>query len=110
MTNWISVIENYIHTEVIEVEWTNLKKSLEIQHVGDFISIHAKFLDNVAKKCFLTQVLVVKRIFIFNYDTKNFPSVNFHKDSIFIGLNSSEQFYLSEIFENYSPFIMSRII
>lgn len=59
MTNWISVIENYIHTEVIEVEWSNLKKSLEIQHVGDFISIHAKFLDNVAKKCFLTQVLVV---------------------------------------------------
>ena len=57
MVNWISVIENYIHTEVIEVEWRNLKKSLEIEHVGDLISIHTKFLDTVAKKCFLTQVL-----------------------------------------------------
>lgn len=55
MVNWINLIENYFHIEVIEFEWKTLRETFDSKDVKQFIATHERYLHAISKKCFLVQ-------------------------------------------------------
>lgn len=54
MQHFISMMEQYALTEVIEASWKNFKDSLtRIQDFEDLIKLHNDFLDQILVKCFI---------------------------------------------------------
>jgi hypothetical protein len=54
MNYFVRMFEEYVMTEVIEVEWTNFRKTLGKANLfEDIVTLHNRYLDTISEKCLL---------------------------------------------------------